>query len=1051
MKTLLLIALAWLGLGGPVTYNISKKTDPVTQVALDMMKGDLEAVMDAVPVPAGTSSASIRIIQYDKDKAGLAKLGVPKAVADSLGFVKEAFYLGLNGNQLVVVGSDAHGTAYGILEVSRLAGVSPWVWWGDSAPEKKSSIEIPDGYSTFQHPSVEYRGIFLNDEDWAFRPWSTKTFSPVSDGTISADTYRQIFKLLLRLRGNTMWPGMHNYTTPFFMVPGARETADSCGIYIGTSHCEPFLRNNVGEWDVAERGRYNYMTNRDAVLEYWKERLVEMKGRGGLYTVGMRGIHDGSMEGLEGATLDEKTAALQNVIDDQRELISKYSGMDVTKVPQTFMPYKEVLEIYENGLRLPDDVTIVWCDDNYGYMTRLSDAGQQKRSGGAGVYYHLSYAGRPHDVLWLTTAQPGLIYNEMMEAYNHDVRKLWIANVNDPKKAGYDLEFFLDLAWDVDAFRPETLNDHLENWLVREYGEAGHKLLAPMAEFYRLCSIRKPEYMGWSQTELSDREHYPTTNSPAKDTEFSFTEFGDEATRYIESYRALRSTVEQLESSIPERSRDSYFAYIKYPVSAASSMAEKMLFAQKARSRATQSYSPGEWNVDSVMMASAARSQAAYQDIRRLTKYYNEQLAGGKWNRNMSMNPRNLYAFWAPDLPVALTDSEVDEWLGYDILKPSSPVSPDGADYHAANACDYSRASFSPHPVQSLGHSGYAVPVPKGESLSYEFETSASGKAVVRVAVLPTQANDKGDIRFSVSVDGGAPQVCSIKEPYRSERWKENVIRNQARVEIPVELSAGKHVLTFAAVDDHIVLDQWMVDFKPARSFYVFPVSSAPVKLFIAGDSTAQTYDPEQTLMRGWAQELQQFFDSRLQVVNHSIGGRSTGSFIRENRWQSVLDGVRPGDWVMIQFGHNDTSTNPQRHVEPEQYKANLMNMCADVRARGGNPVILTSIVMRTYRDGKLVDERPHFAEYIQLARDAAAEAGVPLVDMNALTTAKVLSLGDEGSAELYYHVKVGDHPKLTADKTDDTHLREKGAVTYAGLLAEDIARQNLSLAGYLR
>ncbi len=220
------------------------------------------------------------------------------------------------------------------------------------------------------------------------------------------------------------------------------------------------------------------------------------------------------------------------------------------------------------------------------------------------------------------------------------------------------------------------------------------------------------------------------------------------------------------------------------------------------------------------------------------------------------------------------------------------------------------------------------------------------------------------------------------------------------------------------------------------------------VTLFIAGDSTAQTYDPDKTPMRGWAQQLQQFFDENLLLVsNHSIGGRSTGTFIAEGRWQRIADSLKPGDWVFIQFGHNDTSPNPQRYVAPQQYKANLENMCREAIAKGAHPCILTSIVMRTFRDGILVDERNHFAEYIQIARDAAAELDVPLIDMSRLTTGLVRSLGDEASAELYYHVKVGDHPMIKADKNDDTHLREKGATAYARLAVEEIVRQNLPIA----
>ena len=824
MGTLILLAFLWFGGNGPLTYTVSRNADPVVGVAVEMLQGDLQEVTGMRPQPAKTG-ATLRIVQYDRERTNLSRLGIPAAIADSLRFVREAFYVGTHGRQLVVVGSDARGTAYGVLEVSRLAGVSPWIWWGDARPEKRDRLEVPDGWSTFQHPSVEYRGLFLNDEDWAFRPWSAQTYSPQPDRlTISADTYRQVCKLLLRLRANTLWPGMHPGTTAFFQVPGARQMADSLGILIGTSHCEPLLRNNVGEWDVSARGRYNYLTNRQAVLDYWTERLQEVD-RDNLFTIGMRGIHDGSMEGLERASLDEKTAALQQVIDDQRVLLQKHIDRDLTKIPQMFMPYKEVLEIMENGLRVPDDVTIVWCDDNYGNMTRLSDAAQQRRSGGAGVYYHLSYAGRPHDNLWLSTAQPGLIYHEMMEAYRHNVRKLWVANVHDPKVAAYDLEFFLDLAWNVNNVQPETVPDHLERWLAREFGTAAAAKAAPaLQEYYRLCAMRHPEFFGWSQVELSDTQRFPGGLSKPVNTEFSFSEFGGEAQRYIDRFRAVRRTVEDATALVPARSRDAWFAAVQYPVGGAESMAEKMLYAQRARQRARSTYSPYVWTPDTTQLAAAALSLTAYRDIRERTRQFNEELAGGKWRGLMCDHPRDLPLYWAPDLPVSLTDAEIAKWRAYGQDWHASEAPASGQDYYAANACDYSAATAPVRPVRSLGHSGRAVPVPKGASLRYDFRTEGSGRAVIRVAVIPTQALDKGDIRFSVSVDGGAPQVVSIKEPYRSDRWKENVMRGQAVVTVPVELAAGAHTLTLAAVDDHIIFDQWMADFKPARRFYLFPL-----------------------------------------------------------------------------------------------------------------------------------------------------------------------------------------------------------------------------------
>ena len=784
------------------------------------------------PVETTPGKAGIRIIQYDNDRTKLGKFGVPAEIADSLAFVKEAFYIGTHDGQIIVAGSDARGTAYGILEISRLAGVSPWTWWGDSRPQKRERLELPDGYSSFQHPSVEYRGIFINDEDWAFRPWSTQTFSPQDNPeTISADTYRQVFKLLLRLRANTLWPAMHPGTTAFFEVPGAMEAADSCGIFIGTSHCEPLLRNNVGEWDVAERGRYNYITNRQAVLDYWTERLRETEGIPALYTIGMRGIHDGSMEGVR--TLEEKTDALQEVIHDQRELLREYVDDDVSKIPQMFMPYKEVLQIMENGLEVPDDVTIVWCDDNYGYMTRLSDTEQQKRSGGAGVYYHLSYCGRPHDHLWLSTTQPGLIYHEMMEAWNHNVRKLWIANVHDPKAAAYDMEFFLDMAWDIASIDAGSIDGHLEAWLAREFGDAAaERISGAVSEFYRLCAMRKPEFMGWSQVELPDRERYPLGLSKPRDTEFSFSEFGSEAQRYIDRFREIGACVQEAAALVPERNRDAYFAAVEYPVRAAGLMAEKMLYAQLARSRALTTYSPGVWKADSVLLAACALSQKAYQEIRSLTEEYNYGIAGGKWRGNMSDMPRSLYVFWNPDLPVALNEEErrhwgayADEWKAgaWDIRRHGKNFS--GADWVAGDAEAFSSASFTAEPVRNLGHSAAAVPVPRGESLSYSFHTDRGGKAVIRIAVIPTQAMDRGDIRFRVGIDGGDMKTISIKEPYRSEKWKVNVMRQQALVEIPVEIEAGDHSLEFEAVDDHIILDQWMLDFDTDRKFYLFPQS----------------------------------------------------------------------------------------------------------------------------------------------------------------------------------------------------------------------------------
>ncbi len=816
------VDIEWYDGSTSVTYNVQKSVDPVVLTALDMFGSDMQAVTGRRARPVSVDGASIRIIEADRASGSvlrrLKKEGVP---VDSLMTLTDGFHISVIGRQITVVGANGRGTAYGVLELSRMAGVSPWIWWGDVLPERRNRLIIDSGYRTLKGASVEYRGIFINDEDWTLRPWSYGTYEPAEFGQIGPRTYKKVFQLLLRLRANAIWPGMHTGTKAFFRTEGAKAVADSCGIAIGTSHCEPLLRNNVDEWNEKQRGRYNYMTNRQAVHDYWIERLKEVKGSAGgnMFTIGMRGIHDGSMEGVK--TMDEKQTALQQVIDDQQELLRKYIGAPERQT-QVFVPYKEVLEIYERGLRVPDYVTLMWCDDNYGYMTRLSNAAEQKRTGGGGIYYHLSYWGRPHDYLWLTTTQPGLIYNEMREAYDHNVRKVWIVNVHDPKVAGYDLELFLDMAWNIDCVSSSTLNDHYLAWLCRQFGtEAGKKLFPAMHEFYRLCGERRPEFMGWSQVEL-DKKTYARGLSPVVNTEFSTTAFGGELDRYLERYADVRRTVSDAERLIRPELRDAYFAAVKYPVYAADAHARKILESQRARQLATGSTQKDMFASNAALYTAVARSQSAYQEIRRLTEYYNETMSGGKWRRSMNMRPRDLPVYAAPSLPTLLDDREVAEWLGKARQGQCHELDTEGA--IVRNACDYSSASAGVRAVQMLGHSMNAVALPKDGTLTYDFVAERDGKAVLRTAMIPTQPNDNGDLRYSVSIDGGEPTVYTLKEKFRSERWKQNVLRGQAVRELPVDIAKGRHTLVIRALDNHIIADQWMIDFNPQRKHYLFPV-----------------------------------------------------------------------------------------------------------------------------------------------------------------------------------------------------------------------------------
>ncbi len=729
--------VVWFDGKSPITYQIPKRVEPVVMTALEMWKDDMRQVTGFEPVAA--RRAKVRLVKGRQPADG--------------------FRIYTSGSQIIVEGGNGRGMAYGLLELSRLAGVSPWIWWGDEVPERKSRLVMSNDFVSQQQPSVAFRGIFLNDEDWSLRPWSQTTHAPSPMGQIGVATYKRIFQLLLRLRANALWPGMHGGTKAFFLMPGAKAMADSCGIVIGTSHCEPLLRNNVGEWDVKERGPFNYRTNREQVQSYWIERLRQVShSPDNMFTIGMRGIHDSSMEGY--TTEQEKFDALQQVIDDQQQLLRRYVG-DPSRLMQVFVPYKEVLQLYEKGLQVPDYVTLMWCDDNYGYITRLSDAREQQRQGGAGVYYHLSYWGRPHDYLWLTTTQPGLIYSEMRQAYDHNARRLWIANVHDPKVAGYQLELFLDMAWNIDCVTDQTLGDHYQRWLCRQFGdEAGRRLFPVMHEFYRLCGIRRPEFMGWTQVEL-DKKVYPRGLSSVSDIPLT----PQEAATRIADFERIKTTVLESRSLIRQELQDAFFAAIEYPVFAAAAMNRKIL-------------------------CDSAESHQAYEEIQLLTRQYNE-LCGGKWRGLMDAAPRRLPVY--------------EDVHGHLTGRPANIVS-------TINACDYAEVSEDARTIQMLGHSMKAIALQKGGALTYRFDVEEEDNYIIRIALIPTHPLDGGDLRFSVAVDDSEPTVFSLKEPFRSEQWKLNVLSGQAHRSLTLHIPAGKHKLTVRALDDHIIVDQILME-----------------------------------------------------------------------------------------------------------------------------------------------------------------------------------------------------------------------------------------------
>jgi len=548
---------------------------------------------------------------------------------------------------LLVAGSDSRGTAYGILELSRLAGVSPWNWWADVTPDKQKTVLIDSKINIVQSPSVQYRGIFLNDEDWGIDPWATKTLDKSSaKGAIGPMAYQKVFELLLRLRANTIWPAMHESTVPFFLVKGNKEMADRYGIVVGTSHCEPMMRCSASEWKLKGTGEYNFAVNAQNVTDYWTDRVNQLSTSENIYTLGMRGLHDGNMLGAN--SVDEQVELTNKVLKSQRELITNYLNPNPKKVPQVFIPYKEVLEIYNTGkLELPEDVSLIWCDDNYGYISRLSTQKEQARSGGGGVYYHASYWGSPHDYLWLCTTPPAQVVTEMKRAWDYNARKLWILNVGDLKPAEYITELFLDMAWNINSVKENSVQTHTENWISREFGkEHSLEIASVMKQYYHLATIRKPEHMGWGRIQTNG---FPKGFTPVINSEFNPFAFGNELQERIDEYQTIEDQVEKMSQMMAPNRKDAFFELIKYPVQGASLLNKKLLYAQMYRTLSPLNLpAANEY---------AQLSQLAYDKIQQLTEVFNHQIASVKWNEMMDCNPRNLPVFQRLELPeLKITD-----------------------------------------------------------------------------------------------------------------------------------------------------------------------------------------------------------------------------------------------------------------------------------------------------------------------------------------------------------------------------------------------------------
>ena len=522
---------------------------------------------------------------------------------------------------LVVAGSDRRGTAYGLFELSKQMGVSPWYYFADVIPKKAEDIAVRAGRYVQNSPSVRYRGIFINDEMWGLRPWAMKTLAPEEGHGLGPKTYSKIFELMLRLKANYLWPAMHDGvggTIPFNYYEQNKVVADRYGIVMGSSHIEPMLRNNIGgaEWDREYPGEpWDYVANRDHIYKYWEDRLKSNGQYENVYTVGKRGKDD-----YAGSEITPPV--LERIIADQREILRKWVNKDITRVPQVLIAYTEVLSLYNKGLALPEDITICWPDDNYGYIRQLPDAKEQKRPGGSGVYYHFQWLnGASNAYTWLSTTSLGLTWEEMKKAYDHQARSLWVVNVGDIKPAEIGIEYFMQLAWDTSRWDTPDIRGFFIRWATREFGQQYSATIANLMErHYELNFVRRPEHMVMQLPDKSLKWDW-----------FSLVNYNDEAQLRVDAFEKLVKDVDHVYQGLPTKLKDSFFEMVLYNVKCAALHNMKVIYAQKSAAYGA------EGRASAAEYAKKARDLAT--EISRINEQYNTGLptVGGKWNHMASL------------------------------------------------------------------------------------------------------------------------------------------------------------------------------------------------------------------------------------------------------------------------------------------------------------------------------------------------------------------------------------------------------------------------------
>ncbi len=714
----------------------------------------------------------------------------------------EKFIITVVDNQLVIAGSDRRGTIYGIYELSQQMGVSPWYDWADVPVEHHDSIFVNRGTYTDGEPAVRYRGIFLNDEAPCLTSWVKNTY-----GTGYGDHrfYQRVFELVLRLRGNMMWPAMWGWA--FYADDAENEkTADEMGVVMSTSHHEPMARNHQ-EYARNRKGwgPWNYQKNKANLQKFFREGIERMKGTEQIVTIGMRG------DGDEAMSAEADTKLMSQIINDQRKIIADVTGKKASETPQVWALYKEVLDYYDKGMKVPDDVTLLLCDDNWGNVRRVPNAQERKHKGGWGLYYHVDYVGAPRNSKMLNVTPVQNPWEQLTLAYENGIDRLWILNVGDLKPMEYPISQFMDMAWNPHKYSVNNITRHTRDWCAQQFGESQADEAARILNL--IC-----KYNGRCTPEMLDKSTYSLENGEWQEVVNQYLQLEADALRQYNS----------LPAAYHDAYRDAYRQIILFPIELMSNL-HQMYFAQ-AQNHALYKQNNPKANIW------ADECERLFKRDSLICDVYNHKMSGGKWNGMMTQKHigykswnddfekdtcPELFRVSASEAPVISEHNGVVE-IEAPFFASKTDAAPEGKEKEGAK---WVQIPFMGKSLAGMTLMPYTKGV-KGASLSYQFKMEPR-KVRIHVIIKSTlDYQNKGGMTYGVSVDGAEPilvnfnhnlnekpeNIYDIYYPTVATRIIDKVIE----VELPATAD-GVHTLTLTPNDPAIIFEKIVVDGREGK------------------------------------------------------------------------------------------------------------------------------------------------------------------------------------------------------------------------------------------